>query len=122
MKTFEQIETTKQNPSERGWYDTDKGLLYFHKNLYGSSWSCREDSVSLEYPRFWYKEVKEVIPDLSGATQEQKHLIIKELVETTAKAVLTTFIALGLKTHIETKVTNDATGESYILKFNKIEN
>jgi len=100
-------------------------MLYFHKNLHGSSWSCREDSVSLEYPKFWYKEVKEVnevVPDLSGATEDQKHLIIKELVETTAKAVLTTFIALGLKTHIETKVTNDATGESYILKFNKIEN
>lgn len=68
------------------------------------------------------EDKKEVVPDLSGATEEQKHLIIKELVETTAKAVLTTFIALGLKTHIETMVINDTTGEEFIFKFNKIEN
>lgn len=64
---------------------------------------------------------KETVPDLSGSTPEQRTLIIKELTETTAKAVLTVFVALGLKTHIEARVINDATGDEFLLKFNKIE-
>jgi len=123
MKTFEQIETKKENPLKSGWYNTDKGSLYFFYNLHGlNGWSCRDDKLSLEYPKFWYKVVFEKVPNLSGATKEQKELIIKELTETTAKAVLTVFVALGLKAFIETKVTNDATGDSYILKFYKTEN
>lgn len=55
-KLFEQI-STKTPPTEWGWYNTDKGELYFFKD--DKEWSCRQDKISHEYPKFWYSEVKE---------------------------------------------------------------
>ena len=54
---FKQIKTKEQNPKEEGWYDTDSGNLYYFSKE--NQWSCRDDRVSEEYPKLWYKEVKD---------------------------------------------------------------
>lgn len=74
----------------------------------------------LEGFNYCLKENFETVPDFSCATEDQKYLILKELTETTAKAVLTVYTALGLKAFIETKVVNQATGEEFILSFKKV--
>jgi len=52
MKLFEQILTEKRNPNKSGWYDTDKGQLFYWADK--KEWSCRDDRVSEEYPKVWY--------------------------------------------------------------------
>ncbi len=52
LKLVEKI-SAKENPDKAGWYDTDKGRLYFFKHE--TCWSSREDRVSDEYPQYWYK-------------------------------------------------------------------
>lgn len=59
---FEQIEANKQNPDAYGWYDTDKGSLFFF--LEEKEWSCRDDRISEEYPKFWYKHTLNSEPAL----------------------------------------------------------
>lgn len=54
---FEQIKTKERNPIKEGWYNTDKGLLYWMD--LAEEWSCRNDRVSEEYPSIWYEKVKE---------------------------------------------------------------
>ena len=54
---YKQIKTKEKNPSGAGWYDTDKGRLYYF--FVDDKWSCREDRHSDEYPSLWYaKETK----------------------------------------------------------------
>lgn len=55
IKLFEQIRAGKVNPSRAGWYNTDKGLLFWYDDV--KEWSCRDDRVSEEYPNFWYKAI-----------------------------------------------------------------
>lgn len=57
-KSYKLIETKKSNPKQSGWYKTDKGDLFFFTN--GNEWSCRDDRVSLEYPKWWLEEFDEL--------------------------------------------------------------
>lgn len=57
--------------------------------------------------------------DLSLATPEQKAETINGLVLVTAREVLKTFLAFGLKTHIECTVVNDPTKEEFDFIFRK---
>jgi hypothetical protein len=53
---FQQIKTKENNPNKNGWYNTDKGLLYYFTDE--KEWSCRDERISEEYPTFWYKQLK----------------------------------------------------------------
>ncbi len=54
MKTVIQHKTKEDQPDLYGWYDTDKGeLCWFPKE---KEWSCRDDRVSSEYPKYWYQK------------------------------------------------------------------
>lgn len=55
-KLFRQVKTKEENPTTSGWYNTDKGLLYYFEEE--KQWSCREDRISEEYPTLWYKNVE----------------------------------------------------------------
>ena len=55
MILFKQIKTKEQQPSNSGWYNTDKGLLFYWKEE--EQWSCRDERISEEYPTVWYEEV-----------------------------------------------------------------
>jgi hypothetical protein len=57
MKLVEQI-LTKVHPTKSGWYNTDKGKLFWFVDE--KEWSCRDDRISEEYPIFWYRDVPEV--------------------------------------------------------------
>mgnify|MGYP001596939512 CR=1 FL=1 len=46
---------SKELPLTHGWYDTDKGVLYFF--VEEATWSCRNDRISEEYPKVWYKQI-----------------------------------------------------------------
>jgi hypothetical protein len=61
------------------------------------------------------------IPDLSGLDPKETKDLIESVVELTAKNVLSTFVALGLKTHIDVKVVNDFNGNEFRLLFTKIQ-
>ena len=54
MKTFIQHKTNEMSPPKNGWYDTDKGKLYYF--LDKDRWSSRDDRMSIEYPTLWYAE------------------------------------------------------------------
>jgi hypothetical protein len=57
MKLFNQ-KSVKEIPIKSGWYDTDKGKLYwFLDEGENGEWSCRDDRVSEEYPSVWYQKV-----------------------------------------------------------------
>lgn len=46
-------------PPTWGWYDTDKGKLFWYQME--SAWSCNEHRLSEEYPKFWYQGIE--LPD-----------------------------------------------------------
>ena len=48
-----QIETKKEQPTTSDWYDTDAGNLFWMNDV--KEWSCRDDRLSEEYPKFWYE-------------------------------------------------------------------
>ena len=54
MKIFEQV-STKTPPTKYGWYDTDKEKLFWDEVK--QVWSCRDDRVSEEYPKYWYRKI-----------------------------------------------------------------
>lgn len=62
----------------------------------------------------------ESVPDLSKLGDTETEEFIKEFVEMTAKNVLSVFIALGLETHLEATVINDADGSKFKLSFKKV--
>lgn len=66
------------------------------------------------------KDNTEQVSDLSNISPEEKRKLIENFVELTAKHTLTLFTSLGLKTHIETMVVNDTTGDEFIFSFKKI--
>lgn len=43
--------TKNIQPSQSGWYDTDNGELFFFFDE--NQWSCRDDRISEEYPKWW---------------------------------------------------------------------
>ena len=55
-KIFEQVNVKEEIPAFFGWFNTDRGLLCWWPNE--EEWSCNEDRMSEEYPKYWYKEVK----------------------------------------------------------------
>lgn len=44
---------SKTSPKSSGWYDTDKGNLYYFAD--SGNWSSRDEYVSDEYPTLWYE-------------------------------------------------------------------
>ena len=69
-KSFNQFETIHIQPKKEGWYNTDKGKLYWSSLWF--SWSCRDDKISDEYPRYWYSEIK-TIPSFPALEILNKH-------------------------------------------------
>lgn len=61
-KLFEQLDAKKNPPVKSGWYPTDKGELWWMKDEH--EWSCRDDILSEEYPKFWYQKTKLITPDI----------------------------------------------------------
>lgn len=59
-------------------------------------------------------------PDLSSCTPEQKHETIFGLIQLAAKEIMRMFYAFGLKTHIECKVVNEPTNETFEFSFVKV--
>lgn len=55
-----------------------------------------------------------------NATRDQKSELVKGFVELTAKHTLQLFMSLGIKTHIETMIINDATGDEFVFSFKKV--
>lgn len=57
MKTtiFRKV-SVKEPPKNEGWYDTDKGELFWFS--ISEEWSCRDDRVSEERPTVWYKAIE----------------------------------------------------------------
>ena len=53
-KLYLRIECKKENPEKWGWYNTDKGKLFWYD--LENSWSCNDERLSEEYPKYWYKE------------------------------------------------------------------
>ncbi len=53
---FRQRKTSESQPIESGWYDTDKGILWWFNNE--RIWSCRSEYCSDEYPSVWYEETQ----------------------------------------------------------------
>lgn len=53
-KLYLRIECKKENPKKWGWYNTDKGKLFWYD--LENSWSCNDERLSEEYPKYWYKE------------------------------------------------------------------
>lgn len=53
-------------------------------------------------------------------TKEQKDKIVNDFVQLTAKHTLELFYMLGLETHIESMIINDANGDEFIFSFKKI--
>lgn len=81
-----------------------------------------ENPTAVEQVREAFEPIQvDSYPDLSGAPEEEKQRAIKEVVEMTAKPLLSTFLAFGLKTHIETMIINDVTKEEYVLTFETAE-
>lgn len=64
-------------------------------------------------------ERDEKVTNLSELGKTEKDKLILDFIQMTAKNVLSVFVALGLKTHIEATVVNDADGSSYKLSFVK---
>jgi len=52
MNVYRKFFVTALLPYLNGWYDTDKGLLFYY--VKENVWSCREDRISEEYPTVWY--------------------------------------------------------------------
>jgi hypothetical protein len=81
-KTFIQHKAKEINPEVAGWYNTDKGNLFWFKSE--TVWSCRDDRVSEEYPSFWYQsslpseieaELRKEIDDLKSELTIQKQKV-----------------------------------------------
>lgn len=53
MDKFYKINVKDQKPEVSGWYDTDKGRVFFHNK---GEFSCRKDRISEEYPTWWLKK------------------------------------------------------------------
>lgn len=60
-------------------------------------------------------------PDLSNLTEFEKKRVIEDFTIITSKYFLQLFLMLNLKTHIETMVVNEATGQEYILSFKTVD-
>lgn len=54
MDKFYKINVKDQKPEVSGWYDTDKGRVFFFHNE--GEFSCRQDYISEEYPSWWLKK------------------------------------------------------------------
>lgn len=68
----------------------------------------------------WEIWKQDKVPDLTDMTPEQKAGMVTGLIEVMAKETLKVFMALGLKTHIESKVINEPTGEEFQFSFTKL--
>jgi hypothetical protein len=53
---FKQISCKQNTPKRSGWYNTDKGKLFWFVDK--MEWSCRDDRISEEYPMVWYEKIE----------------------------------------------------------------
>lgn len=67
---YQKVSTKEEDPIMENWYWTDEGRLYFHNGVFQyneeddeeeeyTGWSCREDTVSEEYPSVWFKPLRQ---------------------------------------------------------------
>lgn|ERR1035437_202209 len=73
---YEQIEVKSLNPEIDGWYDTSDGNLYWHGKE--SEWSCREEYISEEYPKYWYKPPTELTDVVIILTSSDKEIYVND--------------------------------------------
>lgn len=50
---YEKILCKDEKPTRPGWYDTDRGNVYWWPDE--NEWSCRDDIISEEYPKWWLR-------------------------------------------------------------------
>lgn len=76
-KIFIQKDARKSPPEGPGWHDTDKGNLFFYKDVDMDEgvWSCRDEYISEEFPKFWYYQSRQ--PDVREVS-EQKDICLIE--------------------------------------------
>jgi hypothetical protein len=68
------------------------------------------------------EEKKEKVPNIADdLSKNEKDSLVKKHIEMTAKYTLQLFMMLGLKSHIESMVVNDVTGEEYIFAFQTVD-
>ena len=58
MKTVYEKCSIADSPENEGWYQTDEGILYYLHGDKKGGWSSREDRMSEEYPKFWYRPIE----------------------------------------------------------------
>lgn len=56
MELVQKHEVKDYLPPQNGWYDTDSGELYFF--VKEQEWSCRDDRISEEYPKWWLSKTR----------------------------------------------------------------
>lgn len=70
MELKVKILVKEKQPDDFGWYDTDKGELFYWSSE--QEWSCRDDRISSEYPSWWLAEpssvpqANELLPHVSN--------------------------------------------------------
>lgn len=65
----------------------------------------------------WLSDRSPSVPDLSNSTQEEKQLLVNTLFQACGGQFMKMFYAIGLKTHMETGMVNDSTGDLFRLRF-----
>lgn len=63
MEIVQKYDVKEYLPPQNGWYDTNKGNLYFF--VVDQIWSCRDDKISDEYPVWWLNRFETSIGKLN---------------------------------------------------------
>ncbi len=74
QRIYIQIECKKENPPKWGWYNTDRGNLFWYESE--NNWSCNDERLSEEYPKYWYKQCSNHI-NIRGLREVAKEIQLK---------------------------------------------
>jgi len=96
-------------PESNRWRDDGKYLKWLEET--DAPTAQPADMATLPVNEVW---------DLSGIPDDQKHDFVDGMVKITAENFLKVFVMLGLKDGIESGVTNQVTGDQFILIFKKL--
>lgn len=86
---FKRFEVKYVTPDTEGWYETDKGNLYYlFANDHDGGWSCREDRLSEEHPKYWYSKINHGEKTIIEFEKERMEWSLKTFQDSTAKSSL----------------------------------
>lgn len=77
LKYFFEMVSVKTNPENEGWYQTNEGIMYYLHGDKKGGWSSREDRMSEEYPKFWYKPIELNLPTNVKVPTDELNKIIE---------------------------------------------